>query len=73
MRNKNKIVFSKNLVYEIPIRKVKSQKKLKKYYDEVYMKFDPLIRQKTLPFERNDMDIIRKVKKNEGIPIKVYR
>ncbi len=73
VRNKKTIAFNKNLVYEIPIRKVKSQKGLKKYYDEVYMRFDPFVRQRTVPFERNDMDIISKVKKGKEIPLTIYR
>ena len=73
VRNKKTIAFNKNMVHEIPIRKVKSQNGLKKYYDEVHMKFSPIIRQQTVPFERNDMDIVTKVKKGKELPLTIYR
>ena len=72
-RNKPSIAFSSNLIYPIPIKKITNINDIKTYYNNVYLKFDPFLRQKTYDVERKDIDVVQEVPKGKEIPITIYR
>ena len=72
-RNRPSIAFSSNLKYTIPMKKISNTNDIINFYNDVYLKFDPIIRQTNYDVERKDIDVIQEAPKGKEIPITIYK